>query len=256
MTGDPFGIAGRAALVTGASAGLGRHLALTLARAGAPVALAARRLDRLEALAAEIVAAGGTARAVALDVTDPASVAAGIAAAEAALGPIEILVNNAGVAATLPFLEQGEAEWRRVLDVDLDGAWRVGRAVAAAMARHGRGGSIVNIASVAGLHPVGRLSAYAAAKAALISLTKSMAIELARHQIRVNALAPGYIETDMNRDFLRSEAGQTMMRRVPLRRWGDPADLDGPLLLLVSPAGRHMTGAVLVIDGGHSLSNV
>jgi NAD(P)-dependent dehydrogenase (short-subunit alcohol dehydrogenase family) len=253
ISGARFDLAGATALVTGASSGLGRHFALTLAAAGARVAVAARRVAELEELAAEIAKSGGAALPGVLDVLDPASVAAAIAAAESALGPLDILVNNAGIAATTAFLTQDEAEWRGVLATNLDGAWRVAQAVASRMAAHGRGGAIVNIASIAGLRPASHLAAYSAAKAALISLTQSMAIELARHKIRVNALAPGYIETDLNRDFLHGPAGQAMAKRVPLRRFGEPEDLDGALLLLVSDAGRYMTGSVIVVDGGHSL---
>jgi NAD(P)-dependent dehydrogenase (short-subunit alcohol dehydrogenase family) len=250
---SPFDLSGRVALVTGASSGLGRHFAVTLAKAGAKVGLAARRVDRLKEVEAEIAAFDGRALPVTMDVTDAASVADGLRAVETELGPINILVNNAGIAATTAFLAQDEAAWRRVLDTNLDGAWRVAHAAAGLMARHGRGGVIINIASIVGLRPGGHLSAYGAAKAALISLTQSMALELARHQIRVNALAPGYVETDMNRDVLRGAPGQAMLKRVPLRRFGEPEDLDGALLLLASDAGRYMTGSIIVVDGGHSL---
>lgn len=250
---EPFDLSGRVAVVTGASSGLGRHFALTLAKAGAKVALAARRAERLKELEAEIAAFDGRALPTVMDVTDPASVAAGIAAIETELGPIGILVNNAGIATTKPFLEQDEAGWRQVLDTNLDGARRVAHAVAGAMAKHGHGGSLINIASVVGLRPASQISAYAAAKAGLISLTQTMSLELARHFIRVNALAPGYIVTDLNREFLTSKAGESMLKRVPLRRFGEAADLDGALLLLASDAGRYMTGSVIVIDGGHSL---
>ncbi len=250
---DPFDLSGRVAVVTGASSGLGRHFAHTLAKAGAKVAIAARRLDKLEELAAEIASFDGRALPVVLDVTDEPSVTAALEAVETELGPIAVLVNNAGVAATAPLLEQSEDEWRRILGTNLDGAWRTARAAARLMAKHGRGGAIVNVASILGLRAAGQVAAYSAAKAALLSLTQTMALELARYKIRVNALAPGYIETDLNRDFLRSDVGQAMVKRVPLRRFGDVADLDGPLLLLPSDAGRYMTGSVIVVDGGHSL---
>jgi NAD(P)-dependent dehydrogenase (short-subunit alcohol dehydrogenase family) len=186
-------------------------------------------------------------------VTDAESVERAVEAAETELGALTILVNNAGIATTASFLDQDEAQWRAVLDTNLDGAWRTARAVARRMAAHGHGGSIVNIASITGLRPAGGISAYAAAKAALISLTQTMALDLARHRIRVNALAPGYVETDLNRDFLRSPPGQNMLKRVPMRRFGEPSDLDGALLLLASGAGRYMTGSIVVVDGGHSL---
>jgi NAD(P)-dependent dehydrogenase (short-subunit alcohol dehydrogenase family) len=253
MTSNPFDLSGQVALVTGASSGLGRHFALTLARAGAKVAVAARRADRLEDLATEIAALDARALPVPLDVTDAASVERAVDSTETELGALTILVNNAGVATTASFLDQDEAAWRAVLDTNLDGAWRVARSAAKRMAAHGHGGAIVNIASITGLRPAGGISAYAAAKAALINLTQTMALELARHRIRVNALAPGYIETDLNREFLRSPAGQAMVKRVPMRRFGEAGDLDGALLLLASPAGRYMTGSIIVVDGGHSL---
>jgi NAD(P)-dependent dehydrogenase (short-subunit alcohol dehydrogenase family) len=254
VSADPFDVAGRVALVTGASSGLGRHFALTLARRGAKVALAARRADRLEALAAEIAGFDGRALPVALDVTDPDSVAAAIEHVETELGRLAILVSNAGIADVSFFLEQSEEGWKRVLDTDLTGLMRVGQAAARRMAAHGQGGAIVNIASIAGIRPGSQIGAYSAAKAAVISLTQTMARELARHAIRVNALAPGYIETDLNRDFLRSAAGKALAERVPMKRFGLPDDLDGPLLLLVSDAGRFVTGVTLPVDGGHLLS--
>jgi NAD(P)-dependent dehydrogenase (short-subunit alcohol dehydrogenase family) len=253
MNSDLFSLANQVALVTGASSGLGRHFALTLARAGAKVAVAARRTDKLEALAQEIAAGDGRALPVPLDVTDLESVNAAVDAAETELGPITVLVNNAGVAATAAFLDQTDAQWRAILDTNLDGARRVAHAVARRMVEHGQGGAIVNIASILGLRPAGGVSAYAAAKAGLVSMTQTMALELARHRIRVNALAPGYIETDLNREFLQSPAGQAMVRRVPVRRFGEAADLDGALLLLASGAGRYMTGGIVVVDGGHGL---
>lgn len=253
MNGPLFSLEGQVALVTGASSGLGRHFAMTLARAGAKVAVAARRVDRLETLAQEIGALDARALPLRMDVTDRRSVDQALADAETELGPVTILVNNAGVAATVAFLEQDEAAWRDVLDTNLDGAWRVARAFAQRAAAHGQGASVVNIASILGLRPAARVSAYAAAKAALISLTQTMAIELARHKIRVNALAPGYVETDLNRDLLRSKAGEAMLTRIPQRRFGAPEDLDGALLLLASDAGRYITGSVIVVDGGHAL---
>ena len=251
-----FSLAGRAALVTGASSGLGAHFARLLAGEGAAVALAARRVDRIDALARELRGAGATAIAVEMDVTDPASVRRAAEQAESGLGRLDILVNNAGITASSRFLETSEEEWRAVLDTDLTGLMRVGQEAARRMAARGEGGAILNVASILGVRPAPQVAAYSAAKAAAISLTQSMALELARHRIRVNALAPGYIETDLNAAFLRSPAGEALARRVPMRRFGQAGDLDGAVLLLVSDAGRFITGATLPVDGGHLLSFV
>ena len=252
----PDVLAGKVALVTGASSGLGRHFAQLLARHGATVVLAARRVDALNALAAELAAAGAGAgaHAVALDVRDNASVLRAVAEAVARAGRIDLLINNAGVAATKPALQTGEDDWRSVIDTNLDGAFRVARAVAEAMTDGKHGGAIVNIASILGVRVAKQLPAYIAAKAGLLRLTEALALEWAAQGIRVNALAPGYIETELNRDFLRSAAGESLGKRVALRRFGAPEDLDGPLLLLASAAGRYMTGATITVDGGHSLA--
>jgi NAD(P)-dependent dehydrogenase (short-subunit alcohol dehydrogenase family) len=254
MSKDRFSLAGRTALVTGASSGLGRHFALTLAAAGAGVALAARRVDRLEALAAEIAAKGGKAVAVALDVTNPRSVAPAFDAAEKALGPVGILVNNAGVPSGSWFLKMPEDEWRQVLAVNLDGVMRVGQEAARRMKAAG-GGSIVNIASVAGYMTLKSLAAYCTSKAAVIQLTKVMALELARDNVRVNALAPGYFSTELNAEFLASTPGQKLLAKVPMERAGHLAELDGPLLLLASDAGAFMTGSIVAVDGGILLAS-
>jgi len=247
---NPFELEGQAAIVTGASGGLGRHFALTLARAGAKVALAARRQDLLGEVVREIEAFDGRALPVALDVTDAQSVRACVEAVETELGPISILVNNAGLAIDKPLFEHDEADWDRVMDTNLKGAWLMAQEVARHMADLGHGGAIVNIASVLGLVGTAGLPAYCASKAGLINLTRALAVDVARHGIRVNALAPGYVESDINRKFLSSEAGQALVRRIPGRCFGRPEDLDGALLLLASKASGYMTGSVVVVDGG------
>jgi NAD(P)-dependent dehydrogenase (short-subunit alcohol dehydrogenase family) len=249
-------LAGHTALVTGANGGLGSHFAQTLAGAGASVAVAARRVDSLADVRAAIERAGGRAAPIALDVTDPASVAAAFDSAASALGPVTVVVNNAGIAITKPLLEHTEADWQQVIEVNLNGAWRVAQAAARHMVKHALGGSIVNIASILGLRVSAQVPSYAASKAALLQLTKAMALELARHRIRVNALAPGYVETGINREFFASDAGQALVKRIPQRRIGKPEELDGPLLLLASEAGAFMTGAVVTVDGGHVINTL
>jgi 3-oxoacyl-[acyl-carrier protein] reductase len=246
---DLFDLRGRVALVTGASQGLGRRFARVLAGHGAAVGLAARQVEKLEDLREAIAAAGGRAASVGLDVTDTAAIERALDQIENALGPVGILVNNAGVAVSKGVLEQTEADWDRVVGTNLKGAFFTAQAVARRMVARG-GGAIVNIASVLALDVVGHLAPYAAAKGGLWQLTRSMALELARHGVRVNALAPGYIETEINRDFLATEAGERMKKRIPQRRFGTPEDLDGALLLLASDASRYMTGSIIVIDGG------
>ena len=254
-----FGVRGKRALVTGASAGLGRRFALTLAGEGARVALAARRVDRLEALAREIEAGGGGGEAVAvgLDVADGASVRAGVARAAEALGGLDVLVNNAGVVIHKPLLDHDEADWEAVTGVNLRGAYLMALETARCMAAQGDGGSIINVASVIGHGRVAmQIPEYMASKGGLVQLTRAMGAELARHAIRVNAIAPGYIETDFNREFLRSERGMRLVRGIPQRRAGRPEELDGALLLLASDASSFMTGSVITVDGGHACTSV
>jgi NAD(P)-dependent dehydrogenase (short-subunit alcohol dehydrogenase family) len=247
---------GKTALVTGANGGLGGHFAQTLAAAGAKVAIAARRIDSLDNVKEAITAAGGRAEAVALDVTDVESVARAFEHTAATLGPVTVVVNNAGIAITKPLLEHTEEDWEQVIEVNLNGAWRVAQAAARHMVKNEKGGSIINIASILGLRVSSQVPSYAASKAALIQLTKAMALELARYRIRVNALAPGYIETGINHDFFESDAGQALIKRVPQRRIGRPEELDGALLLLASDAGSYTTGAVLAVDGGHLVNTL
>lgn len=248
-----FDLSGRTALVTGASSGLGRHFAALLARHGASVVIAARRVDALEALRDEIAGSGGSARVLALDVADGDAVHSAIGGLGAAP---DILINNAGLSGEGAALELSEEGWDRVLDTNLKGAFLVAQAVARGLREAERPGSIVNIASILGLRVGGGVSAYAASKAGLVQLTKALALEWARHRIRVNALCPGYIETNINRDFFASDAGQALIRRIPQRRLGTMSDLDAPLLLLASDAGSYITGATLAVDGGHLVSSL
>lgn len=258
MTANPlarFRLDGHLALVTGASSGLGAHFAQLLANAGARVALAARRTDKLHPLVEQILASGGAARAVALDVTDAASVR-GCFDELADWGAPSIIVNNAGVTVTRPLLEQTEEDFDTVLDTNLKGCWLVATEGARRMVARNVGGSIINVASILGVRVAGGVTPYAISKAGVVQATKSLALELARHHIRVNALLPGYVATDLNREFLTSEAGRKLQSRIPSRRFGELTDLDGPLLLLSSEAGAAMTGAVLAVDGGHLVSSL
>ena len=244
-------LSGKSALVTGASGGLGLHFATVLARQGVEVTLAARRQAALEDACKGIVAAGGSARSISLDVADAASIT------EALIGRhFDILINNAGVGGAGPAADLQEAEWDAVLDTNLKGVFLVAQAAARGMREAGRGGAIVNIASILGHRVAGGVSAYAASKAGVIQLTKALALEWARDGIRVNALCPGYVETDINRDFFATEAGLNLIKRIPQRRLGKPEELDGALLLLASSAGSYITGATIEVDGGHLVSSL
>jgi NAD(P)-dependent dehydrogenase (short-subunit alcohol dehydrogenase family) len=245
-----FDLHGRVALVTGASSGLGVRFAEVLAENGAAVVLVARRADRLNALKARIEKAGSNALAVEADVTDRAAMNRAFDAAEKNFGTVTILVNNAGVAHSGRAVEMPEGEWRRILATNLDAVFFCAQEAARRMLAAGTGGAIVNIASVLGLGVAKGVVAYATAKAGVIQLTKALALELAFKGIRVNAIAPGWIVTDLNREFLLSERGAALKREIPMGRFGEERDLDGPLLLLVSDAGRYMTGATIVADGG------
>lgn len=249
-------LAGKRVLVTGASSGLGAHFARLLAGQGAHVLAAARRLDRLEALAEDCGGLPGRIVPLALDVASVPAIESGLGEAASLLGGLDVVVNNAGVAEPAKALDLTEAQWDAHLDVNLKGCFFVAQAAARIMARQGAGGAIVNIASILGERVASSVAAYAAAKAGLVQLTKALALEWARYQVRVNALAPGYVITDLNRDFFETEAGQALIRRIPMRRAAELADLDGPLLLLCSDASRFMTGAVVAVDGGHLVSGL
>jgi NAD(P)-dependent dehydrogenase (short-subunit alcohol dehydrogenase family) len=251
-----FDLSGKVALVTGASSGLGVHFARTLASAGASVAIAARRADRLASLQAELQKAGSKAAAVDLDVQSGKSVSAAFDAIEQALGPIDIVVNNAGISIVKPALDMPEEDWDAVVDTNLRGAWLVTQTAGKRWVAAKRPGVVVNIASILGLRTIGQVAPYNASKAALIHLTRALAMEWARYDIRVNAICPGYIETEMNSDFWKTPAGQRLIERIPQRRIGQPEHLDGALLLLASDAGSFMTGSVLTVDGGHTVSSL
>jgi len=245
-----FDLKGRVALVTGASSGLGVRFAQVLAEAGAAVALVARRADRLTALKARIEQAGGRAVAIGADVLDRAAMARAFDQAEQAFGTVTILVNNAGVAHAHRAVDLPEEEWRRVLGTNLDAVFFWAQEAARRMLAAKAGGAIVNIASVLGLGVSKGTVAYAAAKAGVVQLTRTLGLELAFKGIRVNAIAPGWIVTEMNREFLMSEHGAAIKREIPVGRFGEERDLDGVLLLLASDAGRFIAGTTIVVDGG------
>jgi NAD(P)-dependent dehydrogenase (short-subunit alcohol dehydrogenase family) len=240
---------GKTALVTGASSGLGRRFAEVLAHAGAAVALCARRTDRLEDLARAIRAAGGRAEPIAMDVADTASVRDAVAEAERRLGPVGILVNNSGVGGEGRLMDVDEQVFDQTFGVNVRGAFFVAQAVARRMAETG-GGRIVNIASVAGLKPIGGIGVYSMSKAAVVMMTRAMATEWARRGIDVNAICPGYISTEINERHWETEAGRKLIERLPRRRLGRPEDLDALLLLLCSDAGGFVNGAVVSADDG------
>ena len=245
-----FDLAGKVALVTGASSGLGVRFAEVLAENGAAVALVARRADRLAALQGRIEQAGGRSIAIEADVRDRKAMSAAFDAAEKAFGTVTVLINNAGVSHSNRAVELPAEEWQRVISTNLDAVFFWAQEAARRMLAAGKGGAIVNIASVLGLTPDKGIVAYAAAKAGVVQLTKAMALELAFKGIRVNAIAPGWIMTEINHDYLSQGRGAAMKQKIPMGRFGDAQDLDGPLLLLASDAGRYMTGATVIVDGG------
>lgn len=250
------GLANKVALVTGASGGLGEHFAQLLARSGATVVLAARRRDKLELLRERICSTGGKALSVTMDVSEESSVTEALREIGDAVGGISVLINNAGIADSRTFLKLDEDSWHKTLDVNLNGAWRVAHLVSQSMVAAARPGCIVNIASILGLRVGFGNSAYAVSKAGIVQMTKSMALELGRKGIRVNALCPGYIETDINADYFATEQGQAYIQGTPAGRLGQMEELDGALLLLCSDAGSFINGIALPVDGGHLVSSL
>jgi 3-oxoacyl-[acyl-carrier protein] reductase len=244
-----FDLTGQVALVTGASSGLGVRFAQVLAANGAAVALVARRAERLADVKTMIDAEGGRALALEADVLDRAAMMRAFEAAEAAFGTVTILVNNAGIAHADRAVDLAEAEWRRVLATDLDAVFFWAQEAARRMLAANKKGAIVNVASILGLAVSKGTVAYATAKAGVIQLTQALALELAFKGVRVNAIAPGFVVTELNRDYLTGE-GAKMTRDIPAGRFGEARDLDGALLLLCSDAGRYIAGATVVVDGG------
>lgn len=251
-----FRLDGKVALVTGASSGLGAHFAKVLAQAGAHVVLAARRKERLDALCAEILANGGRASAVTLDVTRAASVSACFDDCEKVAGVADIVVSNAGTTVTKMAVDQTPEDFDQVMNANLRGCWLVDTEAARRLIAAQKPGSIINIASILGARVAAAVAPYSISKAGVIQATKAMALEWARFGIRVNALLPGYVRTELNAEFLDSEVGQKLRMRIPSRRFNELHDLDGPLLLLASDAGRAMSGATVEVDSGHLVSGL
>lgn len=246
-----FGLSGKVVLVTGGGTGIGQETAIALAKAGAKVAVVGRRIDKLEESVKAIKACAGTAMATAMDVSDPISIKQGLEAIQAELGTVDILINNAGVESEHALAQTSEEEWDHVLGVNLIGPWRLAKELLEAWSNDDRGGNIINIGSITGLAPQKGLASYAVSKAAILHMTKIMALEWARYGIRVNAIAPGYYRTDMSERFLDLPAGQTLIKNIPMRRAGELSELVGAMIYLASEASSYVNGATLVVDGGH-----
>ena len=246
-----FDLTGKVALITGASSGLGRHFSKTLSEAGATVILSARRVDNLIELQNELK---GNSHVFSLDVTSNESVENLFQEIKNKFGSADILINNAGVNDTRKFKDLDEESWNFVLETNLNGAFRVAKSFTDLLLEQNKPGSVINIASILGLRVGLNLTSYAAAKAGLVQLTKSMALELARSGIRVNAIAPGYILTEINDDFFKTEEGQNYIKSIPMNRLGLESELDGLLLLLASDASSFMTGSIIPVDGGHLIN--
>ena len=247
---------GKIALITGASSGLGERFAKVLAKAGAQVVLAARRIDRLKELRAEIEAEGGAAHVVELDVSDYASIKSAIAHAETEAGPLDILINNAGVSLSQRLLDVTPDDYAYIVDANQRGAFFVAQETAKRMVARAKGDpkkehKIINVASVSGLRVLSQLGVVGMSKAAVIHMTKAMAAEWGKYGIHVNAICPGYIVTDLHKNSLEAEAAQ--LQQHASKRCGTPEDLDGLLLLLAGEESRFINGAIVSADAGMSL---
>lgn len=247
---------GKTALVTGASSGLGEHFSTVLAAAGARVVACGRRRHNLERVVGNITASGGEAVGVTMDVTNRQSVVSAMDEAEAQFGALSILINNAGIAKSGLFTKTDEASWQATMDTNLDGVWRVAQEFCNRLIATESPGSVINIASILGLRVGLGDSAYAVSKAAVVQLTKALALEMARKNIRVNAICPGYFRTELNSSFLDSEDGKTYIKNTPAMRCGYLSELDAPLLMLASDAGSFINGAIIPVDGGHLISSL
>ena len=248
---NPFDLSGKVALITGASSGLGKHFAKTLSSNGAITILAARRVEEMEKLQSELE---NDSFIINLDVTSKESVNSLKDEIENTIGRLDIVINNAGISDPVRFKDITEDSWLSILETNLNGAFRIAKMATDIMLKNKDGGNIINIASILAERVGLNLASYASAKAALVQLTKSMALELARSNIRVNALAPGYILTEINQDFFDTEEGQEYISKIPMKRLGLESELDGALLLLASDASSFMTGSVITVDGGHVIN--
>lgn len=246
-----FGLIGKTVLVTGGGTGIGREAALSFAKAGAKVAVIGRRVEKLAETVEAIEATGGKALAVGMDVADPGSISAGLGTITADLGMVDILINNAGVESEHTLLHTSEEEWDHVMGINLKGPWRLAKELLEGWSKESRGGNIVNIGSITGLAPQKGLASYAVSKAAILHMTKIMALEWAQYGVRVNAIAPGYYRTDMTEQFLDLPFGQKLIKNIPMRRPGNLPELMGAMIYLASDASSYVTGTTLVVDGGH-----
>ena len=246
-----FGLTGKTVLVTGGGTGIGREAALSFAKAGAKVAVIGRRVEKLAETVDAIEATGGKALAVAMDVVDPGSISAGLETITADLGIVDILINNAGVESVHTLLHTSEEEWDHVMGINLKGPWQLAKELLEGWSKESRGGNIVNIGSITGLAPQKGLASYAVSKAAILHMTKIMALEWAQYGVRVNAIAQGYYRTDMTEQFLDLPFGQKLIKNIPMRRPGNLPELMGAMIYLASDASSYVTGTTLVVDGGH-----